>query len=146
MTLKITTTRVDALLEAFNKVFDRWNGADEGNCFYIDKANSMYNWLSPTEIVELGINWSACGTQTTEATQKFISRLSTATKLVKAINDMHIVCDKEMIDRVEKFREEGNAQTAKILWDNYVEMMKMAIEGDWIVPLLVNGGFCVESK
>ena len=47
------------------------------------EAYELPTWGNPNATIQLGLNWSACGTKTVEQTEDFVTALQTAIEMVK---------------------------------------------------------------
>lgn len=73
--------------EIFNRALS-YLGYNENWKFEIFEMNL---WSDKDSTRTYGVNWSACGTQSVEDTQKFIDQMQFAVELTKMLNDCKIV-------------------------------------------------------
>lgn len=122
MTMTITIYTFDIINEVLNKIFNPYT-ENNNNSFsvnsYRDKDTKLMAW---------GINLSSNGTQSVEAMEDTIKRLTMANNLCKALNELEIKVDWNAETVIDTLRKNGNEEEASELNNAQVDYLKDALE------------------
>lgn len=122
MTMTITIYTFDIINEVLNKIFNPYT-ENNNNSFsvnsYRDKDTKLMAW---------GINLSSNGTQSVEAMEDTIKRLTMANNLCKALNELEIKVDWNAETVIDTLRKNGNEEEASELNNAQVDYLKDALK------------------
>ena len=120
--MTITIYTFDIINEVLNKIFNPYT-ENNNNSFsvnsYRDKDTKLMAW---------GINLSSNGTQSVEAMENTIKRLTMANNLCKALNELEIKVDWNAETVIDTLRKNGNEEEASELNNAQVDYLKDALE------------------
>lgn len=120
--MTITIYTFDIINEVLNRIFNPY-AENNNNSFsvnsYRDKDTKLMAW---------GINLSSNGTQSVEAMEDTIKRLTMANNICRALNELEIKVDWNAETVIDTLRKNGNEEEASELNNTQVDYLKDALE------------------